>query len=84
MEIQLSPELEQIVMDKVASGMYPNANEFVREAILRAVERDQLKRQRLNEAIAIGIEQADRGELFDLDLDQINAELDEEEGYVRS
>jgi len=51
---------------------------------LRAVERDHLKRQRLNEAIAIGIEQADRGELFDLDLDQINAELDEEEGYVRS
>jgi len=84
MEIQLSPELEQIVKDKVASGMYPNANEFVREAILRAVERDYLKRQRLNEAIAIGIEQADRGELFDLDLDQINAELDEEEGYVRS
>jgi len=33
MEIQLSPELEQIVKDKVASGMYPNANEFVREAI---------------------------------------------------
>jgi len=84
MEIQLSPELEQIVKDKVASGMYPNANEFVREAILRAVERDHLKRQRLNEAIAIGIEQADRGELFDLDLDQINAELDEEEGYARS
>ncbi len=84
MEIQLSPELEQIVKDKVASGMYPNAYEFVREAILRAVERDQLKRQRLNEAIAIGIEQADRGELFDLDLDQINAELDEEEGYTRS
>jgi len=84
MEIQLSPELEQIVMDKVASGRYPNAYEFVREAILRAVERDHLKRQRLNEAIAIGIEQADRGELFDLDLDQINAELDEEEGYARS
>jgi len=84
MEIQLSPELEQIVKDKVASGMYPNANEFVREAILRTVERDHLKRQRLNEAIAIGIEQADRGELFDLDLDQINAELDAEEGYVNS
>jgi antitoxin ParD1/3/4 len=84
MEIQLSPELEQIVKDKVASGLYPSAYEFVREAILRAVERDQLKRQRLNEAIAIGIEQADRGELFDLDLDQINAELDEEEGYARS
>jgi len=66
------------------SGIWhvPNAYEFVREAILRAVERNHLKRRRLNEAIAIGIEQADRGELFDLDLDQINAELDEEEGYA--
>lgn len=82
MEIQLSPELEQIVKDKVASGMYPNAHEFVREAILRTVERDYLKRQRLNDAIAIGIAQADRGELFDLDLDQINTELDAEEEYV--
>lgn len=80
MEIQLSPELEQIVKDKVASGMYPDANEFVREAILRAVERDYLKWKRLNEAIAIGIEQAKRGELVDLDMDQINAELDAEEG----
>lgn len=82
MEIQLSPELEQIVKDKVASGMYPDADEFVREAILRTVERDYLKRKRLNEAIAIGIEQAKRGELVDLDMDQINAELDAEEGHV--
>ncbi|MGH7598442.1 MAG: ribbon-helix-helix domain-containing protein [bacterium] len=84
MEIQLSPELEQIVKDKVASGMYPDAYEFVREAILRTVERDYLKRKRLNEAIAIGIEQAKRGELVDLDMDQINAELDAEEGQFDS
>ncbi len=84
MEIQLSPELEQIVKDKVASGMYPDAYEFVREVILRTVERDYLKRKRLNEAIAIGIEQAKRGELVDLDMDQINAELDAEEGHFDS
>ncbi|MCI0697321.1 type II toxin-antitoxin system ParD family antitoxin [candidate division KSB1 bacterium] len=84
MEIQLSPEVEQIVKDKVASGMYPDANEFVREAILRTVEWDYLKRKRLNEAIAIGIEQAKRGELVDLDMDQINAELDAEEGHFDS
>lgn len=62
MEIRLSPELEQIVNDKVASGLYPSASEFIREAILRVVEQDLLKRQKLNEAIALGIEQAERGE----------------------
>lgn len=62
MEVQLSPEIEQIVNDKIASGMYPNVNEFIREAILRAVKQDYLKRKKLNEALAIGIEQADKGE----------------------
>ena len=62
MEIQLSPELEQIVNDKVASGMYANAYEFIREAILRSVEEDWLKRIKLSEAVALGMQQADRGE----------------------
>jgi len=62
MEIQLSPEMEQIIEDKVASGRYPNASEFIREAILRAVERDQLKLSKLNEAVAIGMDQAEKGQ----------------------
>ncbi len=61
MEIQLSPELEQIIKDKISSGRYPNVSEFIREAILRTVERDQLKLSKLNEAISIGIEQAEKG-----------------------
>ncbi len=62
MEIELSPEMEQIIQDKVASGRYPNASEFIREAILRAVERDQLKLSKLNEAVAIGMDQAEKGQ----------------------
>ena len=62
MEIRLSPELEQIIKDKIASGRYPNASEFIREAILRSVEHDQLKLSKLNKAVSIGIEQAERGE----------------------
>ena len=62
MEIQLSPEVEQIIKDKIESGRYQNASEFIREAILRTVERDQLKLGKLNEAVSIGIEQADRRE----------------------
>ncbi len=62
MTIDLSPELEQIVKAKVASGVYPKAHEFIREAILHAMEWERLKRARLDEAVTIGIEQADRGE----------------------
>jgi len=62
MTVELSPELEGIVKAKVASGVYPNASEFIREAILRSLEWERLKKQRLDDAIAIGIEQAERGE----------------------
>lgn len=62
MTIDLSPELEQIVKAKVASGIYPNAHEFIREAILQTLEWERQKKSRLEEAITIGIEQADRGE----------------------
>ena len=62
MEIQLSSELEQIIQDKIATGRYPNASEFIREAILQTVERDLIKLSKLNEAVSIGIEQAERGE----------------------
>jgi len=62
MTVELSPELEQIVKAKVASGIYSNAYEFIREAILRFFEWERVKKQKLDEAITIGIEQADRGE----------------------
>ena len=71
MEITLSSELEKIVEYKVNSGGYQNASEFVREAILRAVELDQLKFSKLNEAVSIGIEQADRGEFSNRSVQDI-------------
>ena len=62
MIIELSPELEQIVRAKVASGIYPTADDFIRHTILQSIELERQKKQKLDEAIAIGIEQADRGE----------------------
>ena len=61
MEIQLSPEIQQIIDDKIATGKYSNASEFIREAVLQTIEREQLKLSKLNEAISIGIEQAEKG-----------------------
>jgi antitoxin ParD1/3/4 len=65
MNISLTPELEQLVDDKVRSGRYASASEVIREGLRLLEEREQLKQQRLNEVrrkIDRGIEQLDRGE----------------------
>ena len=63
MNISLTPELEQMVQAKVKSGRYPSASEVVREALHLMDERDHL--EELRQLIAVGIEQADRGELVE-------------------
>jgi len=71
MTVELAPELEQIVKAKVASGIYLNAYEFIREAILRSLEWERPKKQKLDDAIMIGIEQADRGEFSERTVQDI-------------
>jgi antitoxin ParD1/3/4 len=68
MNVSLTPELEQYVHSKIKSGRYLSASEVVREALRLLEERDQLRTIRLEtlrKEIAIGIEQSDRGEVFD-------------------
>lgn len=68
MNVSLTPELERLVNQKVESGLYSSASEVVREALRLLNERDRTREHRLAELkrnIAIGIEQADRGELID-------------------
>ena len=72
MNVSLTPELEQFVQQKVKSGNYLSASEVVREALRLMQERDQLRELRLDELrkfVAVGIEQAERGELDPLDVD---------------
>jgi antitoxin ParD1/3/4 len=60
MNVSLTPELERLVNEKVASGMYGSASEVVREALRLLNERDRARADRLAELkrnIAIGIEQ---------------------------
>jgi len=62
--ISLTPELEQMVDDKVKSGRYASASEVIREGLRLLEEQEQLKQQRLSEVrrkIDRGIEQLDRG-----------------------
>lgn len=79
MNVSLTPELEQLVQSKVKSGRYLSASEVVREGLRLLEERDRLYEMRLAELqrkLAIGVEQADRGELIEADdvFDQLEAD----------
>ena len=49
MNVNLSPQLEDLVRQKVASGRYTSASEVVREALRLLQEQDQLREVRLKE-----------------------------------
>jgi antitoxin ParD1/3/4 len=66
MNISLTPELEQLVNDKVRGGMYQTASEVVREGLRLLRERDQrLEAMRLD--IRAGFDAAARGKYTDYD-----------------
>lgn len=60
MNVHLTPHLETMVRQKVATGRYNDASQVVREALRLLEERDSLRQ--LRAALAIGQEQLDRGE----------------------
>ena len=68
MNVSLTPELEQLVHEKVKTGRYLSASEVVREALRLLEERDRIREARLftlRSEIAVGIEQGDKGEVID-------------------
>jgi len=64
MNISLTPELEEMVRQKVESGMYNSASEVIREALRLFREQEQIRQQRLEELrreIQIGLDELDQG-----------------------
>lgn len=62
MNIDLTPQLEEMVKKKVASGLYGSASEVVREALRLMEEQDQVravKLERLRQDIRDGLESGD-------------------------
>jgi antitoxin ParD1/3/4 len=49
MNVNLTPQLEELVRNKVATGMYSSASEVVREALRLMDEQDQLRATRLDQ-----------------------------------
>lgn len=77
MKVSLPPELEKFVIEQVQSGLYETPCEVVRAALWEYREREAIRQaqvEALQREIAIGIEQADRGEVAPLDVGAIKAE----------
>ena len=73
MHVSLTDRLDEYVREKVASGLYNNASEVIREALrqkMAADETDELKLQRLREAIEPAWQQAECGEFADYSLEK--------------
>ncbi len=49
MNVNLTPQLEEMVRAKVSSGMYTSASEVVREALRLMEEQDRLRQLKLEE-----------------------------------
>lgn len=77
MDVTLSPDLAELVNQKIASGMYRSADEVVREGLRLLQEHDDLQRIKLEELrrdVRQGYEQARRGESKPFDVEAIKAE----------
>ena len=74
MSIHLGPQAEALIRDKVDSGRYAGADEVVLAAIRLLDDHERLLH--LRSLLAVGLDQADQGELVDYspalldDLDQ--------------
>jgi antitoxin ParD1/3/4 len=76
MNVSLTPELERLVNDKVATGLYTSASEVVREALRLLKEQDEIRTvtlQELKRDITAGLDQLDRGQSAALDMAAIKA-----------
>jgi antitoxin ParD1/3/4 len=77
MDVTLTPELENLIQDKVASGLYTSEGEVIREALRLLKDRDELKLlavEDLRREIQKGLDQLDRGESVLLDAERIKSE----------
>lgn len=70
MNVSLTPELEAMVHERVATGRYTSASEVVREALRTLADRDELRELRLQQAraqVAEGLAAIAAGDIHDGD-----------------
>lgn len=74
MNVNLSPQLEDMVKQKVASGLYNSASEVVREALRLMEEQDQLRAAKLEQLRQDIREGLDSGKPTPWDAEEIKRE----------
>ena len=84
MNVELSQDLEEIVQNKIRSGIYHSTDDVLRQALRVLDERDQfleLQKQTMRAQISQGLESLRKGDSYDTDevFDEIEAELDRRE-----
>lgn len=72
MELKLSPEVEEVIRSRVASGRYPDAETMVEQAVMSAVMVETEDAEWHREAVREGLES---GEAVEVDLDDWRARL---------
>ena len=74
MNVNLSPHLEDMVRQKVSSGLYTSASEVVREALRMMEAQDQLRAAKLDQLRQDIREGLESGESTPWDADEIKQE----------
>ena len=80
MNVSLTPELEELVAAKVASGRYLSASEVVREALRLFEQFEQQKSERLREIkrdVQAGLKDLEAGAYTDYDRQQMKARIEQ-------
>jgi antitoxin ParD1/3/4 len=73
MHVSLTPKLEELVREKVESGLYNNASEVIREALRLMQEHDEIRRlklERLRDELAKGEADLAAGRFVTLNSDE--------------
>ena len=79
--ISLPEDLEQYIDAKVASGEYMHASEVVRDGLRLLMREEAEKLEWLRREIAVGVADADRGDLYEMNDELL--ERIEREGRAR-
>ena len=76
MQVKLTPELDRLVEEKVASGLYENPSEVVREALRLLFEREPML-DWLRQETRRGFEQLDAGKAVEIGREEFLTQMHE-------
>lgn len=86
MQVKISPGWDEVVRAKVAEGRYASADQLVEEALELLLDRDRREQreiERMRRAVAVGLEQAERGEVTPVNKEKMLADFRHEHAERR-